>query len=104
MATQVQIVGMAWFKPENFVRLRAMFEDGDKLHRTYDEWLRAAETGRKAQEVKGLRVICVDIDPDDFPKWCIAQGVNLNANARMQYASLIAYKTLLSVQAPPTKQ
>ena len=104
MAAQVQIVGMAWFKPENFVRLRAMFEDGDKLHRTYDEWLRAAETGRKAQEVKGLRVVCVDIDPNDFPKWCKAKGMNLNANARMQYASLIAHKTLLSVQGPVTKQ
>lgn len=104
MGTQVHVVGMAWFKPENFARLRAMFKDGHKLHRTYDEWLRAAETGRKAQEVKGLRVVCVDIDPDDFPQWCKAQGMDLDANARMQYASLIAYKTLISAQAPQTRQ
>lgn len=104
MTTQVQVVGMAWFKPENFTRLRAMFKDGHKLHRTYDEWLRAAEAGRKAQEVKGLRVVCVDIDPDDFPNWCAAKGMDLDANARMRYASEIAYKVLTGVQPPSAVQ
>ena len=104
MFNQVQAVGMAWFKPEHFERLRAMFKDGDKLHRTYDEWLRAAEAGRKAHEVKGLRVVCVDIDPHDFPQWCIAQGMQLDANARMRYASEIAYKVLMGVQPPDAVQ
>ena len=104
MVNQVQAVGMAWFKREHFVRLRAMFQDGHKLHRTYDEWLRAAEAGRKAQEVKGLRVVCVDIDPDDFPKWCAAKGMNLDADARMRYASEIAYKVLTGAQPPGTLQ
>lgn len=101
---QVQAVGMAWFKPENFLRLRAMFEDGHKLHRTYDEWFRAAEAGRKAQEVKGIRVVCVDIDPDEFPKWCVAQGMKVDADARMRFASLIAYKVLTGAEPPAALQ
>lgn len=100
MGTAVQAVGMAWYKREHFDRLRAMFKDGHKLHRTYDEWLRAAETGRKASEVKGVRVVCVDIDPDDFPKWCKAQGMDLDASARMRYANEIAYKVLTGAGAP----
>jgi hypothetical protein len=45
---QVQIIGMSWYRPETFARLRAMFEDGNKLHRTYEEWLTdaAASAGR----------------------------------------------------------
>lgn len=93
---QVQIVGMAWYRPETFDRLRAMFEDGEKLHRTYKEWLAAAETGRKSMEAKGVKVVCVDIDPDEFPKWCAANGMKLNAEARNKYGSMIAYKVAIS--------
>lgn len=104
MAAQIQAVGMAWYKRENFGRLMAAFEDRDKLHRSFDEWLRDAEAGRKAQEAKGIRVVCVDIDPDTFPAWCAASGLGINAEARMKYASLIAYKVLTGVQPPDAVQ
>jgi hypothetical protein len=89
---QVQIVGMAWYRPETFVGLRDMFEDGDKLHRTYEEWFAAAETGRKSMEAKGIKVFCVDIDPDEFPKWCQANSMKLNAEARNSFSSFVAYE------------
>ena len=92
---QIQVVGMAWYRPETFARLRAMFEDGEKLHRTYEEWLAAAETGRKSMEAKRVRVVCVDIDPDQFPKWCAANGMKLNDEARNRYASMVAYKVAI---------
>lgn len=91
---QVSIAGMAWYRPETFDRLRGMFEDGYKLHRTYPEWLAAADAGRKRIEAGGVRVVCVDIDPDEFPRWCKAKGLQLNAEARNQYASAIAYKVV----------
>jgi hypothetical protein len=89
---QVQIVGMAWYRTETFAQLRAMFEDGHKLHRTYKEWFAAAEGGRKKFESQGVRVVCVDIDPNQFPEWCKANGMKLNAEGRNKYASFIAYK------------
>ena len=101
---QIQAIGFPWYKRENFARLRALFEDGHKLHRTYDEWFAAAEGACKAQEIKGVRVVRADIDPDDFPKWAEAQGMKLDANARSRYASFIAYKTLTSVQPPDAVQ
>jgi len=85
-----QVVGMAWYRPETFDKLRAMFEDGYKLHRTYDEWLLAAESGRKGLEDRGIRVVTVDIDPDKFPEWCKSQGLKLDADARTRFASLVA--------------
>lgn len=95
---QTKIAGMAWYKPENFARLRAMFEDGDKLHRSYPEWLAAAETGSKQLEKSGVRVVHVDIDPDHFPEWCKAQGQKLDAAARQVYASAVAYKVATGAQ------
>ncbi|MCD5360309.1 hypothetical protein [Chromobacterium aquaticum] len=89
---KIQIVGMSWYRPETFAKLRAMFEDGDKLHNTYEEWFAAAEMGRKRMEAKNIKVICVDIDPDEFPKWCKENKMKLNAEARNKFSSLIAYK------------
>lgn len=89
---QVQIIGMAWFKPENFLRLRTMFVDGHKLHRTYPEWLKAAQTGYESFKAQGARVIKVDIDPDTFTKWCKSKGMRLDAQARMAYANFVAYQ------------
>ena len=86
MAQAQKAVSMAWFKRENFAALRVMFEDGHKLHGTYDEWLAAAEKGRKVFEAKGLFVICVDIDPQDFPLWCKAHGHKLDAKGRTAFA------------------
>lgn len=104
MNQQIQAVGMAWYKRENFERLRAMFEDRHKLHRTFDEWLRDAEIGRKGLEAKGVRVICVDIDPDQFRAWCDASGKRVNAEGRIDYANLIAYKVLTGAQSPDAVQ
>lgn len=100
MNQSVSATGMVWFKRENFARLRVMFEDGHKLHRTYDQWLAAAELGRKGLEAKGMRVVCVDIDPHDFPVWCKAKGKNLDANGRNAYAAWVAYKVITGVEPP----
>lgn len=67
-----------------------MFEDGHVLHRTYDEWLAAAERNSKAFEAKGIRVFRVDLDTNNFPKWCKAQGLKLDAKGRMGYANFVA--------------
>jgi hypothetical protein len=87
---QSKIVGIAWYRPETYARLITMFEDGEKLHRTYEDWLVDAERARKSYEVAGIKVVCVDIDPDKFPKWCIENGHRLNAKARSDYANIVA--------------
>ena len=91
---QIQVIGMAWYKRENYTRNKSMFEDGNKLHDTYDEWLKAAEIGRKSLESKGAKVVCVDIDPDEFSAWCKKSGMKLNAEARTSYTNEAAYKSL----------
>jgi hypothetical protein len=90
----IQALGMAWYKRANYLRLRAVFEDGHKLHGTYDEWFAAAETGRKHLEAEGFRVIRVDIDPDRFPAWCRAQGHKINSSARTTYVNWVAHRMI----------
>lgn len=89
---QVHVVGMSWYRPETFQRLISLFEDGHKLHRTYEDWLAAAEAGRNRLEAQGIKVFMVDIDPDEFPKWCAKNGQNLDAKGRNAFCNHVAYR------------
>jgi hypothetical protein len=92
---QIQVLGMVWYKRENYEQLKNYFEDGNKLHNTYDEWFNAAEIGRKRNESNGVKVVCVDIDPVEFPKWCKENNMKPNENARTQYVNLEVYKAVV---------
>ena len=75
-----QAIGIPWYKEEDYERLRAMFEDGDKLHDSYAGWLQAAENGVKQLEGGGMRVVKVQTDPDEFAAWCRAHGQKLDSD------------------------
>lgn len=84
------IVGMAWYKPENFKRVRAMYDDGYMLQTTYPDWLATAELGYLHNQSRGVKVVRVDIDPEEFPRWCADQKLRMNAVGRLVYIQFMA--------------
>jgi hypothetical protein len=80
-------VGVAWYRREDYPRLLTIFDDADKLPRTYDECLVIAEKAFQSIEKAGAFAFKAIIDPDDFPKWCAANGYNVDAEARMEFAN-----------------
>ena len=87
-----QAVGIAWYREENYTRLRDMFDDGEKLHPTFTGWQKAALATKEKLENDGLVVYCVDIEPSVFADWCRNEKMKLNAEARNKYSSYMAYK------------
>jgi hypothetical protein len=85
------MLGIAWYRGENYGRLLDIFEDSDNLPATYEEWFVRAEASRKTLEADGARVICVDIDPDKFSKWCTENGRKPNSRARIEFCNAMAY-------------
>lgn len=85
---QVTATGMAWYEREDWLALKALFTDSDKLHASYDDWLAAAELGFKHMTDRGQLIIKVPISPEVFAKWCKEKGLEPNAHARSMYASL----------------
>ncbi|WP_366656588.1 hypothetical protein [Fodinicurvata sp. EGI_FJ10296] len=83
---QIQVVGVAWFRRDDWSKVKAIFVDSHKLHEAYDDWLAAAEQFYRRIEGQGMRVEKVYIDPDTFPEWCRARGLRINADARQEFA------------------
>lgn len=86
----VRAVAMAWFRREDFARIKTMMIDADKLHSTWELWVKAAEANQQGFEARGFVVIRVVVVPEDFAAWCGKNGRDFDAKARMDYAVTVA--------------
>jgi hypothetical protein len=60
------VLGVAWYRPEQWETLRNVSADRDKLEETYAEWLADAERVIKQLQQKGLLVIKVYVEISDL--------------------------------------
>ena len=90
----VDVVGMVWYRIEDYDAIRGIMADGHKLPATFSEWRMKAETGEKKLRRDGKIVVRACIDPETFPNWCRARGLNIDAQARNLFAARVAKDTV----------
>jgi hypothetical protein len=78
-------VGVAWYRKEQWSRLREISEDADRLEETYDEWLGVASESFARFQAAGMPVEKVDIDVNELLTWCQSQGSPVNADSRARF-------------------
>ena len=81
------VVGFAWYRPEQWQRVREISTDADALAHSYLEWLQLAEQKMMELQSKGLRVEKVDVHSEELILWCNERALEINAEARSQYAA-----------------
>ena len=92
MTQTVKAVGIPWYYRQEYRRILDIMEDADKLPATYDRWIKSAETVERDLKSKGHIVVRAIINPDEFAAWCRSRGLNINANARMQWGNEAAMR------------
>jgi len=86
-------IGLAWFREQDYPALLAIFEDADKMHRTWEDWVKSAEETEQRLEATGQIIDRVYIYPKSFPGWCAQERVGVNREGRHKYvASVMAEK------------
>lgn len=86
----IRATAMCWYRREDYARIRRIMVDGHKLPATFDAWLKGAQKGIEHLDQKGIVTVKAYLDPTEFAGWCAERGLNLDANARMQYATWVA--------------
>jgi hypothetical protein len=81
------VTGVAWYRPEQWQRLREVAEDVDNLEESYEAWLQTAERLIREDIPSNLTVEKVDVEVEDLLAWCNARGLAVNAKTRSQYVS-----------------
>ena len=81
------VSGVAWYRPEQWQRLREVSEDVDNLEETYDAWLKTAERLIRDGIPADVVVEKIDIDVEEVLAWCNVRGLPMNTASRAQFVS-----------------
>jgi hypothetical protein len=80
-------VGAYWIKEEDYPALLELFDDGDKMPRSWIEWQKVAEEMEQGLMAYGHVVLRVYIDPARFSNWCAAQNTSLGSAGRRKFVA-----------------
>ena len=81
------VVGVAWYRREDWDDVRRLCDQANQLQDTYDEWLADAEDALRRLAKRGIAVKKVFIAPSEFVAWCLVRARERNAEARSEYVS-----------------
>lgn len=87
-----RIGGLVWYRAEDYLTLKELFDDGHRLPDTFEDWLEQSSHTEAMLKSKGFKTVRAYIDPQEFPQWCRARGMEINAKARNEFANVIAYQ------------
>ena len=81
------VLGIAWFRPEQWDLLRSVSADREVLEPTHGEWEKLARKTIQDLAHQGILARKVDVDVKRLQAWCEAQQRPLDASARAAYAT-----------------
>jgi len=82
------IVGITWYRPEQYLAVKAFCEDRDSMDTTYEVWKTGVEKVMRELQAEGTKVERVDFDLDEFKMWCSANARPSNAASRSEFTSI----------------
>ena len=80
------VIGMAWYRPQQWQRLRQVSADMENLEENYHEWLVVASARFREMQEQGFDIRKVDLDVEDLVEWCEQKGRPVDGHARAEYA------------------
>ena len=81
------VVGITWYRPEQYLAVRAICNDSDSMDPTYQVWQAGAEKAMRELQSQGATVERIDFDLDEFKMWCSANAKPPNASSRAAFTS-----------------
>ena len=82
-----KVVGIPWYSPETYDKLRAEMQDPEALPATFEEWLQQAQGAERQLCREGCTVVRVDLTLSTFRAYCLRRGLPLNSGSRVRFAT-----------------
>lgn len=79
--------GAAWYRRDQWERLRQAAADPEVLEETWEEWLAVAERGMRMAAKAGGHIEQVDVDVRKLIAWCIQENRPLDGPARAEFVA-----------------
>jgi trans-aconitate methyltransferase len=86
------VVGIGFYKSEQWQKLRDTAVDADILEPTYDEWLQVLDSSIEKIRSHGLEPELVDVDVEDLLTFCKIRGLPNTGKTRAKFIAQTAGK------------
>jgi hypothetical protein len=80
-------VGAYWINEQDYPAFLKIFADGNRMPRTWKEWLKIAEEMERGLKAYGHVVMRVYLDPNTFPDWCAAHNTSPGREGRKMFVA-----------------
>jgi len=81
------VVGVAWYRRQDWERLLQVSVDREELEDTYDEWAAAMPARMAEIEQAGIEAHKIDVALDELISWCHSNGRVVDGAARADFAA-----------------
>ena len=81
------VTGVAWYRREDWSRLREIASDRTNLDDSYEAWLAGAQKTLLDLAVAGVAARRVSVDVEALVRWCRAEGRPVNSAARAAFVA-----------------
>lgn len=81
------VLGMAWYRADQWDQLLAVSADADDLEATHEEWLAFAEPKFNELLAHGVNVEKVAVDVPELVQWCQSNGLDVDGRSRAQFTT-----------------
>jgi hypothetical protein len=81
------VIGVTWFRKEDYPMLLGLFEDAQKLPATWEEWETEARKVEERLKLEGFKVERAYLDPNAFSDWCRKEEVGMTGKARSRFTA-----------------
>lgn len=82
------IIGVGWYRKDQWDLLKNHSEDANELQNTYYEWVANANDSIKTLSKAIHRIEKIDIDMNELIDWCKNEGCKINSESRARFISL----------------
>jgi len=80
-------VGVAWYTPAAWVRLKNAVPDPERLEDSHAKWLELVTSVCADMARAGVETVRIEVDPDEFLAWCRDQARSADSGARAQFVA-----------------
>jgi len=95
----IERIGLPWYTPENYERMKKLYTDSSDMPQRYDDWLKRAERIYNDVVSQSAVAVKVYIDPDVFVPCCVERNVGIDKNARKLFVQeLLLLNTLRATE------
>jgi hypothetical protein len=81
------IAAIAWYRPEQWQRLREISSDVENIEDTYEEWLTKAEEMIRKADPSHVVIEKVECDVEEVLAWCNERRLEVDGKSRSQFAA-----------------